>query len=182
MVETRDSRLTSAALHSVFLLLAGGFLTLVVFERYQPVNARPLIRALAVALPVLFLILMLIVRQLVRGAELRWPRLWLLAPAMVPWLFALALLGNARLDRSPVERYTTVVVGKYASGRTFPLFRYELAVRSWRSEAGVEGILLRREEEFDRFRLDSPATVLVRRGFLRLSWIEGVEAPAKSLR
>lgn len=175
MVETRDSRLTSAALHSVFLLLFGGFLALVVFERYQPVNAAVLIRALAVALPVLFLILLWTVHRILRGVELRSPRAWLLAPSLLPWLFALILFANARFDFSAVERQATIVVGKYATTGPRPLFRYELAVRSWREDRGVEGIILRRQEDFDRFRLGAPATVLVRRGLLGLAWIEGVE-------
>ena len=178
VVETRDSRLTSAAVHSVFLLLAGGFLALVIFERYQPVNAPALIRSLAVALPALFLILLLTVRRIVRGVSLRSPRFWLLLPAAIPWLFALALLGNARLDSSPVERHATVVVGKYSSARNSPLFRFELVVRSWREAGHVEAIILRQEELFDRFRQGSSATVMVRRGFLWIAWIEGVEPAA----
>lgn len=176
VVETRDSKLTSAALHSVFLLLAGGFVALAVFERYQPLDAPAQIRALALALPALFLILILTVRQLIRGVEFRAPRFWLLAPAAIPWIFALALFSNGWLDRSPPERQATVVVGKYARAARGPLFHYELVVRSWRAPGHVEGIILRREDEFNRFRLGDPATVLVRRGFLRLAWIDGVEA------
>lgn len=177
MAETRDSKLTSAALHSVFLLLAGGFVALAVFERYQPLDAPAQIRALALALPALFLILILTIRQLVRGVELHAPRFWLLAPAAIPWIFALALFLNGWLDRSPVERQATVVVGKYERTTRGPLFHYELVVRSWRAPGHAEAIILRREEEFNRFHLGDPATVLIRRGFLHMAWIDGVEPP-----
>lgn len=165
------------AIGSFFLLLAGAFVALLVFERYQPLDAGRMIRSFSLGLLVLWGLLAWksweVLRNPGHGRGATWG---LLVPVMVPWVFAGFLWLNGALDRAPASRQDTVVVAKHASARDWlHAFRYEVVVRSWRAGRRLEGVLVRERERFDTYNPGDAVTVDVRPGFFRLAWIAGLE-------
>jgi hypothetical protein len=93
----------------------------------------------------------------------------------VPWLLAGLLVVNAKLDTSPIEGWTTKVVGKFAMSAVLPTRR--LVVLSWRAGRRFERVAVNRDE-YTEFRVGDRIVVEVRQGLAGIPWVAGVDEPA----
>jgi len=175
-VRERARRLSWLAIASFLLLLLGAFVGLLVFERYQPLDAGSVIRSFSLGLLTLWLLLAWKAWEVLRNPTARTgARLGILLPALVPWIFAGFLWLNGALDRSPASPQATMVVTTHASPRDWlQAFRYEVVVRSWRPGRRFEGVMVRTRADFESYRRGDPVTVEVRGGFFGLAWVSAL--------
>ena len=89
----------------------------------------------------------------------------------VPWIFAVLLFVNGKLDTSRPIRVPATVVGKVATG-AFPRSR-RLIVTSWRIGRRVERIAVD-QNDFDRFQKGDDIMIEAQRGAVGIPWIYGV--------
>ena len=89
----------------------------------------------------------------------------------VPWIFAILLFLNGKLDTSRPIRVPATVVGKVATG-AFPRSR-RLIVTSWRSGRRFERIAVD-QNDFDRFQKDDDIVIQAQKGAVGIPWIYGV--------
>lgn len=89
----------------------------------------------------------------------------------VPWIFAVLLFTNGKLDTSRPIRVPATVVGKVATG-AFPRSR-RLIVTSWRMGRRFERIAVD-QNDFDRFQRGDDIVIQAQKGALGIPWIYGV--------
>lgn len=89
----------------------------------------------------------------------------------VPWIFAVLLFTNGKLDTSRPIRVPATVVGKVATG-AFPRSR-RLIVTSWRMGRRFERIAVD-QNDFDRFQKGDDIVIQAQKGALGIPWIYGV--------
>lgn len=89
----------------------------------------------------------------------------------VPWIFAVLLFVNGKLDTSRPIRVPATVVGKVATG-AFPRSR-RLIVTSWRMGRRVERIAVD-QNDFDRFQKGDDIVIQAQKGAVGIPWIYGV--------
>jgi hypothetical protein len=89
----------------------------------------------------------------------------------VPWIFAMMLFLNGKLDNSrPIQERATVV-GKFATGG-LPRSR-RLLVTSWRAGRRIERVAVD-QNDFDRFKRGDDVVIQAQRGALGVPWVYGV--------
>ena len=89
----------------------------------------------------------------------------------VPWIFAVLLFLNGKLDNSRPIRVPAMVVGKVATGM-LPRSR-RLVVTSWRYNRRFEHIAVD-QNDFDRFQRGDDITIQVQNGAVGIPWVYGV--------
>jgi hypothetical protein len=92
----------------------------------------------------------------------------------VPWMFALMLFLNGKLDTSRPIRVPATVVGKFSTSGV-PRSR-RLVVTSWRNGRQFERIPVDRDD-FDRFQRGEDVVIQAQKGALGVPWIYGVFRP-----
>jgi hypothetical protein len=92
----------------------------------------------------------------------------------VPWIFALMLFMNGKLDTSQPSRMHATVVSKFAN-TGLPRSR-RLVVTSWRDGRRLERIPVD-QNDFERFQKGDDIEVQAQRGALGVPWIYGVFRP-----
>jgi hypothetical protein len=89
----------------------------------------------------------------------------------VPWLLVALLLANGSLDSSPVEKYTTRVVGRFTMPGSLKSSR--LVVLSWREDRKIERVPIHRSD-YDRYKKDDMVEVRVHEGLAGIPWVASV--------
>jgi hypothetical protein len=89
----------------------------------------------------------------------------------VPWIFAMMLFLNGKLDNSRPIRVPATVVGKFATSG-LPRSR-RLVVTSWREGRRVERVSVD-QNDFDRFKRGDDVIIEAQRGALGVPWVYGV--------
>jgi hypothetical protein len=89
----------------------------------------------------------------------------------VPWIFAMMLFLNGKLDTSRPIRVPATVVGKFATAG-LPRSR-RLLVTSWREGRRIERVSVD-QNDFDRFQRGDDIIVQAQRGALGVPWVYGV--------
>jgi len=92
--------------------------------------------------------------------------------APLPWVFAVLLFANGKLDHTPPETHPAVVVGKFQMPG-FMRWTRRLAVRSWREDRRIERVSVG-QFDFDRFGPGDEIVVQVQRGALGIPWVYGI--------
>lgn len=92
----------------------------------------------------------------------------------VPWIFAVMLFLNGKLDNSRPFRVPATVVGKFSTSG-LPRSR-RLVVTSWRGGRRVERIAVD-QNDFDRFQKGDDIIVQEQKGAFGVPWIYGVYRP-----
>jgi hypothetical protein len=95
--------------------------------------------------------------------------------APLPWIVAVLLFANGKLDHAPPEPHPAVVVGKFQMPG-FMRWTRRLAVRSWRENQKLERVSVG-QFDFDRFRAGDEIVVQVQPGALGIPWVNGVNRP-----
>ena len=89
----------------------------------------------------------------------------------VPWIFAVLLFLNGKLDNSRPVRVPAMVVGKVATGM-LPRSR-RLIVTSWRYNRRFEHIAVD-QNDFDRFQRGDDIVIQAQKGAVGIPWVYGV--------
>jgi hypothetical protein len=92
----------------------------------------------------------------------------------LPWILAVLLFVNGRLDTTPPQLQTTSVVGKFRMPGALRTQR--LIVRSWRPGRRFERVMVVRDD-YDRFQVGDAVVVQVERGVAGIPWVYGVYRP-----
>lgn len=92
--------------------------------------------------------------------------------APLPWIFAVMLFANGKLDYAPPVSHAATVVGKFQMPG-FMRWTRRLVVRSWRQDQKFERLSVDRFD-FDRFRPGDEVVVQVRGGALGIPWVYDV--------
>ncbi len=89
----------------------------------------------------------------------------------VPWIFAMMLFLNGKLDNSRPIRVPATVVGKFATSG-LPRSR-RLLVTSWRAGRRIERVSVD-QYDFDRFQRGDDIIIQAQKGALGVPWVYGV--------
>ena len=92
----------------------------------------------------------------------------------LPWILAVLLFVNGRLDTTPPQLQTTSVVGKFRMPGALRTQR--LIVRSWRPGRRFERVMVARDD-YDRFQVGDAVVVQVENGVAGIPWVYGVYRP-----
>ena len=92
----------------------------------------------------------------------------------VPWIFAVMLFLNGKLDTSRPIRVPATVVGKLSVGG-LPRSR-RLVVTSWRGGRRIERIPVD-QNDYDRFQRGDDIVIQAQKGALGVPWVYGVYRP-----
>ena len=92
----------------------------------------------------------------------------------LPWVLAVLLFVNGRLDTTPPQLQTTSVVGKFRMPGALRTQR--LIVRSWRPGRRFERVMVARDD-YDRFQVGDAVVVQVENGVAGIPWVYGVYRP-----
>ena len=92
----------------------------------------------------------------------------------LPWILSALLFVNGRLDTTPPQLQTTLVVGKFRMPGALRTQR--LIVRSWRAGRRFERVMVARDD-YDRFQVDDGVVVQVEEGLAGIPWVYGVYRP-----
>ncbi len=126
--------------------------------------------AVLVAIP--FLGYIYIKRRKAQGVEV-WPLMRLNTQLLfVPLLWALVVLANGALDRSPSQAHSSVVIKKHESkgkGGTC----YFLEVSSWRQGRSSEELKVK-DETFERFQIGDQVVVETCHGLFGIVWVKSI--------
>ena len=92
----------------------------------------------------------------------------------LPWILAVLLFVNGRLDTTPPQLQTTSVVGKFRMPGALRTQR--LIVRSWRPGRRFERVMVARDD-YDRFQVGDAVVVQMENGVAGIPWVYGVYRP-----